>query len=497
MYNGIIFILWRNIMDMDNLSPEIIELLEEKSLPIREMEAVEDMCIQIFDKEGRSICYSKGCEKIEGHKKEDILGEKLRDVYTISKNKENPYGSLPLTVLKTGEVLKNKHVKFTTYDGNLVDVISSTYPVFSRDKSEVIAAICVFRDIGDYIKMANTIQKLEHDLASKNISKRNNGTIYTFNDVIGKSKNMEKSIDKAKKAARNTAPVMIIGATGTGKEVFAQSIHNESRVAKEPFVAINCSAIPENLLESTLFGTCKGAFTGATENKGLFETARDGTLFLDEINSMSLNLQAKLLRALETKTIRKVGGNEEIPINVRIISATNQDPLDAIKRKQIRADFYYRLAVISLELPNLKDRKEDIPSLIRFFIMNHSNVLGKKITEISDDAHDIMLKHNWPGNIRELKHVIDQSLYLADFNDTQIDTYHLPKYLFENYSKQKNASSYALESGQSLKDIISNMEKNIISDEYKKNGFNISKTARQLGLTRQNHQYKLKTYSIK
>ncbi|SHJ90911.1 arginine utilization regulatory protein [Dethiosulfatibacter aminovorans DSM 17477] len=484
-------------MDTENLSPEIIEILEEQSLPIREMEAVEDMCIQIFDKEGRSICYSKGCEQIEGHRKEDILGKKLGDVYTISKNKENPYGSLPLTVLKTGEVLKNKHVKFTTYDGHPLDVISSTYPVFSKDKSEVIAAICVFRDIGDYIKMANTIQKLEHDLSSTNISKRNNGTIYTFNDIIGESNSIAKSIEKAKKAARNTAPVMIIGSTGTGKEVFAQSIHNASSIASGPFVAINCSAIPENLLESTLFGTCKGAFTGATESIGLFETAKDGTLFLDEINSMSMKLQAKLLRTLETKKIRKVGGNREIPISVRIISATNQDPRDAVKRKQIRADFYYRLAVISLELANLKDRKEDIPSLIDFFIMNHSNVLGKKIMHISDEAKDVLIKHNWPGNIRELKHVIDQSLYLADFNDTQIDTYHLPKYLYDNYSKGKLTSGSPRESGKSLKEIITDMEKQIISDEYRNNGFNVSKTARQLGLTRQNLQYKLKAYDIK
>lgn len=365
-------------MDMDNLSPEIIELLQEESLPIREMEAVEDICIQIYNKEGRAICYSKGCEQLEGLKKKDILGKKLEDVYTIDKNEENPYGSLPLTVLRTGEVLKNKHVKFSTCDNQLVDVISSTYPVFSKDKSEIIAAICVFRDIGDYLMMANTIQKLEKDLASKNIEKRKNGTVYTFDDIIGKSKTLTKSIDNAKKAARNLAPVMVVGSTGTGKEVFAQSIHNESRVSKGPFVAINCSAIPENLLESTLFGTCKGAFTGASENIGLFETAKGGTLFLDEINSMSLKLQAKLLRTLETKTIRKVGGNELIPIDVRIISATNQDPLEAVKEKQIRADFYYRLAVISLKLYDLKDRKEDIPGLVNFFIMNHSNIMGKK-----------------------------------------------------------------------------------------------------------------------
>ncbi len=484
-------------MDMDNLSPEIINLLKKESLPIREMEAVEDICIQIYDKEGRAICYSKGCEQIEGLKKEEILGKKLRDVYNITKSDENPYGSLPLTVLETGQVLKNKHVKFSTFDNKLIDVISSTYPVFSKDKSQVIAAICVFRDIGDYIKMANTIQKLEKDLASKNIAKRNNGTVYTFDDIIGKSEKTLKSINNGKKAARNLAPVMIVGSTGTGKEVFAQSIHNESRVSKGPFVAINCSAIPENLLESTLFGTCKGAFTGASESSGLFETAKGGSLFLDEINSMSLKLQAKLLRTLETKAIRKVGGNNLIPIDVRIISATNQDPLEAVKEKQIRADFYYRLAVITLKLSELKDRKEDIPNLVDFFIMNHSDVLGKKITSISDEALNILLNHNWPGNIRELKHVIDQSLYLADFNVIKLEKIHLPQYLIENHPVHNSVTGYSIESGQPLKEIITNMEKQIITEEYKKNGYNVSKTARQLGLTRQNLQYKLKSYKIK
>jgi arginine utilization regulatory protein len=476
---------------------KIMNFIEKQKLPLSAIEAVEDICIHIVDKEGRTICYSKGCEKIEGEKRENIIGKKIEELYTFDEIKDNPHGSIQLKVLETGEIMKNNHVMYTSKNNKSVDVISSTYPVFSDDESAVIAAVCVFRDIGDYMKMANTIQKLKNDLNTEKITKRNNGTVYTFKNVISASSTMNECIDMAKKAAKSTAPVMIIGSTGTGKEVFAQSIHNESIVSKGPFVAINCSAIPENLLESTLFGTCKGAFTGAVENIGLFESAKDGTLFLDEINSMDLNLQAKLLRSLETKTIRKVGGNEEIPINVRIISATNQDPLQAVKDKKIRADFYYRLAVISLDLPDLKNRKEDISKLVDSFILSNSSVLGKQISKISDEAFNILLEHNWPGNIRELKHVIDQALYLSDFNETLIKAQHLPKYLFENYSKKKRLSKYLSKQKDTLKDTMKDIEKQIILDAFENSDKNITQTAHKLGMTRQNMQHKLKSYGIR
>ncbi|SHJ77883.1 arginine utilization regulatory protein [Dethiosulfatibacter aminovorans DSM 17477] len=476
---------------------QIKTFLEKQKLPLSAIEAVEDICIHIVDKEGKTICYSKGCENIEGEKRENILGKTIDELYTFEKIKDNPHGSIQLKVLETGEIMKNNHVMYTSKNNRRLDVISSTYPVFSDNGEEVIAAVCVFRDIGDYMKMANTIQKLKSDLATEKMGKSNNGTVYTFKDVISQSKSMEECIYIAKKAARSTAPVMIIGSTGTGKEVFAQSIHNESIVSKGPFVAINCSAIPENLLESTLFGTCKGAFTGAMESTGLFETAKNGTLFLDEINSMSLSLQAKLLRALETKTIRKVGGNEVIPINVRIISATNQDPLDAVKSKQIRADFYYRLAVISLDLPALKDRKEDISILIDSFILNHSAVLGKQITQISDEAYNMLMEHDWPGNVRELKHVIDQALYLADFSETLIKAPHLPKYLYDNYSKKKHVSKYVEKQKDSLKETMKDIEKEIIMETFESCNKNITQTAEKLGMTRQNMQHKLKSYGIR
>jgi arginine utilization regulatory protein len=482
---------------MNNSNHETNKPLGLQTLSISEIENVEDICIHIVDSESRTICYSKGCEKVEGQKKENVIGKTINELYTFNENIINPHGSIQLKVLQTGEVMKNNRVKYRNSKDREIEVISSTYPVFSKDKTKVEAAICVFRDIGDYVKMANTIQKLENDLATEKTSKRKNGTIYEFRDIIGTSNSISKCIQLAKKAAKNTAPVLIAGATGSGKEVFAQSIHNNSSLSKGPFVALNCSAIPDNLLESTLFGTCKGAFTGATETKGLFELAKDGTLFLDEINSMNLRLQSKLLRVLENNIIRKVGGNNEITVNARIISATNQDPLIAIKEKQIRADLYYRLAVISLVLPQLKDRKQDIPELVNFFIVNHSNLFGKNITEISNDTLNILLKHDWPGNVRELKHIIDQALYMSDFNDTKIEPPHLPEYIIENQPIKKYIEPDLNNQENTLKEKLSCIEKQLIVDAFNVSDKNVSKTARHLGLSRQNLQHKLKYYDIK
>ncbi len=465
-------------------------------MPLKLMETVEDICIQVFDKDSKTLLYSKGCEKIEGLNREAVIGKTIDELYTVKKTRDNPHGSIPLKVLETGQVMKDQHVTFITQSGKEVNVISSTYPIFEDDQVTVSAAICVFRDIGDFLQMAQTIQKLESDLAQEKINRKGNGTIYSFTDIIGQSDRTQHCIQLSKKASQSTAPVLIYGATGTGKEVFAQSIHNESIFGMGPFVAINCSAIPENLLESTLFGTCKGAFTGADETKGLFELAERGTLFLDEINSMSPHLQAKLLRALETKHIRKVGGNQEIPIRVRIISATNQNPLKLVRKGVLRDDFYYRLAVIQLPIPELKHRKEDIPELIQHFIRNHAHIVGKRITGISEETYEILLQHHWPGNVRELKHVIDQSIYLADYKDTILQPHHLPIYLNENGNNKKISPQYQMNRGSDIKTTLQVIEKQIILDELVKNKNNISQTAKALGMTRQNLQHKLKNYQV-
>lgn len=472
---------------------EAIIKTSQTFFPIQDVERIEDVCIHVVDSDGKIVCYSKGCELIENMKREDVIGKNMSDIYDYLENE-----SMESLVLKTGKKVQDVHVKYTSPSGKIADVISSTYPIFSRkDPKKVSAAICIYRDISAYIHMSSTIKKLQSDLNTQQI--KNNGTQFTFKDIIGTSPNLLECIHHAQIAAQNTAPILIAGPTGTGKEVFAQSIHNASAQVSKPFVAINCSAIPENLLESSLFGTVKGSFTGAVDSIGLLETAEGGTIFLDEINSMNLELQSKLLRVLETGNYRKVGGHKEISANVRLLSALNQDPLKAIEENRLRADLFYRLAVFSIHLPALKDRKQDIINLARTFLTTEAAAMGKQLFTISLSAQEILLYHDWPGNIRELKHAITHAIYLSKYQDTILSPELLPSYLRKNITDKKICEKYLAASSddKNLKNTLNKIEKQMIIEVLEDNHQNISKSAKELGISRQNLQYKIRLHGIK
>lgn len=469
------------------------DIMGKEALPIKALEKIEDICVHAVDSNGKVICYSKGCEIIDDMKYEEVINHHLNEIYTYMENE-----SMQEFVLKTGKTVRDVHVKYTTPSGKIADVISSTYPIVSKeDKGGIEGAICVYRDISGYMKMSEKILELENKLKSK---EKKNGTQYTLKSIKGSSKAILKTINEAKVAACTEAPVLLIGETGTGKEVFAQSIHNSSKRAEFPFIAINCSAIPDSLLESTLFGTVKGSFTGASDKKGLIEEAKGGTLFLDEINSMNYELQSKILRVLETKRFRKVGGNKEIIMDARVISALNEDPLKAIDEKKLRADLFYRLAVFSIAIPSLNDRKSDIIELARYFLRKEAENIGKDVPEITREAMEILIHYNWPGNIRELKHVITHAVYMTSSQDPDITAQVLPHYLREHTNIKKNdvSSKYFFEEDEekTLKSTLDRIEKEILKEILEANNFNVSKSARDLGLARQNLQYRIKRFGL-
>ncbi len=283
----------------------------------------------------------------------------------------------------------------------------------------------------------------ENLLLKKQIEKQ-----YDFSRIIGTSSAIRKIIHEVKKIADARSNLLILGETGTGKELVARAIHfNSSRVAK-PFVPINCSAIPENLLESELFGHVKGAFTGAvTSKKGLFEEASGGTLFLDEIGDLSMNLQSKLLRVLEDHQIRPVGGTQSINIDIRFIAATNRDIETAVKEGRFREDLYYRINIIALKLPSLRERREDVELLVRHFIQKYSHELGKAVRDIDNEALELLVQYQWPGNIRELQNIIERAILIAD--DDTITREHLPEciqkeesFLREMFDKKLSIEDY-------------------------------------------------------
>ena len=329
------------------------------------------------------------------------------------------------------------------------------------------------------------IEKLvEHQqLLEENISlHRRLEERYRFENIIAKSPKMQQVIEVIKVVAKSNATVLITGESGTGKELVARAIHSQSYRKDKPFVAVSCAALPESLLESELFGHEKGAFTGAyAQRRGKFESANRGTIFLDEIGDMSANIQVHLLRVLEEKEFTRVGGNELIKVDVRVISATNKDLKQAVAKGQFREDLYYRLNVVTIELPPLRERKEDILLLAQHFLKKFAVENQKGITGFSPEATDFLLKYEWPGNVRELENAIERAVILA--KDSHIEVADLPQ---ESLTLTHSAPLVGKNLGE--------VEKNHILNILNETGGNYSKAARILGISRMTLYNKIRAY---
>lgn len=305
--------------------------------------------------------------------------------------------------------------------------------------------------------------------------------IYRFEDIITRSPRMQQIIELIKVVAKSQATVLITGESGTGKELVARAIHSQSQRKDKPFIAVSCAALPESLLESELFGHEKGAFTGAhAQRKGKIELAHTGTLFLDEIGEMSANIQVHLLRVLEEREFTRVGGNDLIKSNVRVVSATNRDLQAAIKSGQFREDLYYRLNVVTIDLPPLRERVEDIPLLAEHFLKGFAAENQKNISSFSTEVIGFLLKYPWPGNVRELENTIERAVILAPGSEIQ-----LADLLQKNSPLAKQISS-----GQSLREAEREHILNILNES----GDNLSRAARILGISRATLYNKVKTY---
>ncbi len=330
------------------------------------------------------------------------------------------------------------------------------------------------------------VKKLaEHqELVEENLSLRHRlEDHYRFEDIIAKSSKMQRLIELIKVVGKSNATVLITGESGTGKELVARAIHSQSNRHNKPFIAVSCAALPESLLESELFGHEKGSFTGAyAQKKGKFEFANGGTLFLDEIGEMSANIQVHLLRVLEEKEFTRVGGNEPIKVDVRVISATNKDLRKAIEKQKFREDLYYRLNVVNIELPPLRERKEDIPLLAEHFLNKFTSENRKEITGFSSDAMEFLLNYDWPGNVRELENAIERAVILA--RDSLITIDDLPQ---ENLSL-----AYSTTTRKNLKEV----EKEHILNILRETGDNYSEAARILGVSRMTLYNKAKEYGF-
>ncbi|HPU01735.1 MAG: sigma 54-interacting transcriptional regulator [Firmicutes bacterium] len=468
---------------------EIEKIRRENELLTSALNIIEEG-IHIVDSSGKTFFYSKSLEKIENTRAENVLGKHITETYQLDED-----SSILLRVLKTGKPVKNHHTTYFTREGKKIDIITNTFPISAN--GTIIGAVSVNSDITNKKQLIDTLIQLQKQLYS---SHARNGTQYTFDDIIGESAAIRETIEHARRVAVSMSPVLIYGETGTGKELFAQSIHNCSLRAKGPFVAVNCAAIPATLLESILFGTEKGAFTGAEDKPGLFEEADKGTLFLDEISSMDVSLQTKLLRVLESKTVRRLGGKSDIRVNPRIFSAINTDPLEAIKKGKLRQDLYYRLAVVTLTIPPLRQRMEDLPLLVRHFISQANKIMYKRVKDVTPEVMALFQQHNWPGNVRELRHAVEHAMNLAEDDAEYIEPRHIPAHLLQKYREPGYSYERGYESmrgKQNLKQLLQVIEREIIVEALNSSGHNISRAARALGISRQNLQQRIKRLQIK
>jgi DNA-binding NtrC family response regulator len=326
----------------------------------------------------------------------------------------------------------------------------------------------------------------ERALRAENIIlKRQIEEIYDFDHIVGQSSAIDSLMKEVKKISDSKSNVLLLGETGTGKELFARSIHYSSSRRDEPFIPINCSAIPENLLESEFFGYLKGAFTGAVSTKrGLFEEADKGTVFLDEIGDLSMSLQSKLLRVMDDREIRPIGSVQSRTIDVRFIAATNRDINKALKEGLFREDLYYRINVITLKLPPLRERREDIMLLAQNFLNKYAHAIGKSVRNIDESAQKILMDYDWPGNVRELQNIIERAILITESN------FITPEHLPEGLTSSTSFLSESIEKTLSIEEYT----KEFILTYQKK--FNEQKLADMLGITRKSLWEKRKRWGI-
>ena len=384
---------------------------------------------------------------------------------------------LKMTGMSGLELLK----ELTNYDKSIIVILLTAHG--SVDSAVDALRLGAF----DYLQKPYDSEKL-----LETVSRALNKLTTLDTEIVSVSPEMDGVKKLILKIAKSSSTVLIRGESGTGKELIARSIHKNSLRSNEIFQAVNCAAINENLLESELFGHEKGSFTGAiADKKGLFEVAHGGTLFLDEIGELDISLQAKLLRALQEKQIRRVGGIKDIDVDVRVVTATNRDLLKMAEEKRFREDLYYRLNVLSLEIPPLRERRSDIPVLIEYFLKKHTRGTDRKVT-INSDARKILDDYSYPGNVRQLESALERAVLLCE-NDT-ITIADLPPEMTQSSTPSAAGELFKLPpEGVNFEDV----ERSLIMQAMDRTDNNITKSAKLLGLTFRTLQYRLEKFGIK
>ncbi|MFA4915754.1 MAG: sigma 54-interacting transcriptional regulator [Syntrophales bacterium] len=422
------------------------------------------------DKEYKILWFNLAAERITGFSKEEALGHPCYEIFQTELCQGH---NCPLKrTMSAGKGVVNFEVNIITHGGRGIPVAISTAPI--KDKNgKIIGAVENFRDLSE-------IKAYQSEL---------NGH-YSFKNIISKNAKMVTIFNNLKDIAVSDSTVLIYGESGTGKELIARALHDLSRRKDKPYITINCGAIPDTLMESEMFGYRKGAFTDARQHKpGRFAMAERGTIFLDEIGDLSYELQVKLLRVLQDGEYYSLGGTEALRADVRVITATNKDLFKRIQEGLFREDLYYRINVVQIDVPSLRERKEDIPLLTEHFIEKFNKKMGRDVKQIGSRAYEILFSYDFPGNIRELGNIIEHAIILCKKNTIEVN--HLPPYLFDKTRNKAKVPHVAIPMSE-----IELMEREAILDALRKHQWNRDKTAQALELSRTTLWRKLKKFQL-
>jgi PAS domain S-box-containing protein len=419
---------------------------------------------------GHITFFNRLAEAVSGHSRKEVLGKPCTLVLGGEASDDT---TLLNKSISDGKRRSNSKGLLTTKGGKIIPM-RANYMALRNEQGRIVGGLGTIQDL-------SLIHQLNRAIKNR----------YTFDDMIGKGPSMQKIFEIVSVVAASNATILIQGNTGTGKDLLAKVVHNASKRADKPMVKVNCAALPDNLLESEMFGYVRGAFTGADRDKpGRFQEADGGTIFLDEIGDLPLSLQAKLLRVLEDQEFYPLGSRKTTKVDVRIIAATNQDLERQVKRKRFRKDLFYRLNVIGLELPDLNERKEDIPLLIDHIMKRFGAEMGKQSLKISEDAMEVLLNYDYPGNIRELENILEHALIICQ-NKT-MERRHLPLFL------QKSPLSTATSEAAFAEQVLSSQEaeKHQILEMLNRYNWNRSRTAIELHIDRTTLWRKMKKYGL-
>ncbi|MFP4406894.1 MAG: sigma 54-interacting transcriptional regulator [Spirochaetaceae bacterium] len=477
------FAVFRDISELEELAEEITNLREIRILQEAIFSSTQD-AISVVDENGIGVTVNPAYTKVTGFAASEVIGKPC--TVDIASGE-----SIHLKVLRNKQPIRGERIQVGV---EKKDVVVDAAPIIVR--GELKGSVAVIKDLSEIHRLNSKLEQAQRIIRKLEAK-------YTFDDLIGEDPAFRRAVERARVAAGTPATVMLRGESGTGKELFAHAIHNASDRREKRFIRVNCASLSESVLESELFGYEEGAFTGAVKGgrHGLFEEASGGTIFLDEIGLMSLNTQGKLLRVLQEKELRRVGGTRTIPVDVRVIAATNIELRRQIEEGRFREDLYYRVNVMPIVIPALRERRGDIPRICSHLIHRINQEYGRSIEGVATEALDYLAEYDWPGNVRELENALRRAVITMAVSETMVNLAHIPPLYAGEPGGSGGGGPTPAGGGHgeegTLAEVAARAESAAIMRALEATGGNRQRAAERLGVSLRTLQYKMRRYKLR